>query len=149
MVLTIIWVIVIVFIGMEVAPTRRERRDRLLWCEITPAMASRRPNYVPPALLPRFTSPPSLSRPRRAMLTLTPPPPEPPQAARQPGTSGADGGGGGAVGETATAATGVPPEAAAASRVGGVAVATCCHHVCNWRDYAGREFLSRQVSDTL
>ncbi|CAM9849682.1 unnamed protein product, partial [Scytosiphon promiscuus] len=29
-------------------------------------------------------------------------------------------------------------------RVGGVAIATCCHHACNWRDYAGREFLVQQ-----
>ncbi|CAN0371764.1 unnamed protein product, partial [Scytosiphon promiscuus] len=29
-------------------------------------------------------------------------------------------------------------------RVGGVAIATCCHHACSWRDYAGREFLVQQ-----
>ncbi|CAN0531758.1 unnamed protein product, partial [Ectocarpus sp. 8 AP-2014] len=33
---------------------------------------------------------------------------------------------------------------AAATRVGGVAIATCCHHVCNWTDYVGREFLTQQ-----
>lgn len=32
-----------------------------------------------------------------------------------------------------------------AKRVGGVAIATCCHHACNWRDYAGRDFLMQQV----
>ncbi|CAN0356494.1 unnamed protein product, partial [Hapterophycus canaliculatus] len=31
-----------------------------------------------------------------------------------------------------------------ATRVGGVAIATCCHHACNWRDYAGRDFLTQQ-----
>ncbi|CAM9211700.1 unnamed protein product [Ectocarpus sp. 12 AP-2014] len=34
--------------------------------------------------------------------------------------------------------------AAATTRVGGVAIATCCHHVCNWRDYVGRDFLMQQ-----
>ncbi|CAM9972364.1 unnamed protein product, partial [Ectocarpus sp. 13 AM-2016] len=33
---------------------------------------------------------------------------------------------------------------AATTRVGGVAIATCCHHVCNWRDYVGRDFLMQQ-----
>lgn len=36
-------------------------------------------------------------------------------------------------------------DAARRDRVGGVAIATCCHHVCNWRDYTGRGFLKRLV----
>eukprot|EP00903_Cladosiphon_okamuranus_P022259 g20469.t1 len=83
----------------------------------------------------------------RAMLTLYPR--GPPRASREGGTSEVDGGtGDGGGGDETVAAPSIPSAAAtaatAASRVEGVAIATCCHHVCNWRDYAGRDFLSRQ-----
>lgn len=32
------------------------------------------------------------------------------------------------------------------ARIGGVVFATCCHHVCAWRDYVGQEFLLGLVS---
>lgn len=35
------------------------------------------------------------------------------------------------------------------SRAGGVAIATCCHHACSWRDYVGQEFLLELVSGGL
>ena len=53
---------------------------------------------------------------------------------------GGEGGGGGS--EVAT----ISP--AGSNRVGGVAIATCCHHVCNWRDYTGKDYLRRLVSLT-
>jgi len=68
--------------------------------------------------------------------------------------AGDDVGGVGGAGDDAERTTTTAAAAAAAaastatvagSRVGGVAIATCCHHVCNWRDYAGREFLARHV----
>ncbi|CAM9902137.1 unnamed protein product, partial [Choristocarpus tenellus] len=31
-------------------------------------------------------------------------------------------------------------------KIGGVAIATCCHHRCMWEDYVGRDFLSNLVS---
>jgi hypothetical protein len=31
-----------------------------------------------------------------------------------------------------------------AARARGLAIATCCHHACNWRDYLGREWLAAQ-----
>ena len=37
----------------------------------------------------------------------------------------------------------MPP--AGSDRVGGVAIATCCHHLCNWRDYTGQDYLRRLV----
>ena len=39
----------------------------------------------------------------------------------------------------------VLPSPAGSDRVGGVAIATCCHHLCNWRDYTGQEYLRRLV----
>ncbi|CAB1116556.1 unnamed protein product [Ectocarpus sp. CCAP 1310/34] len=65
---------------------------------------------------------------RRAMLTLPP---------RRESRDADDGG---------HVCNGDPTDApaAATTRVGGVAIATCCHHVCNWRDYVGRDFLMQQ-----
>ncbi|CBJ31916.1 conserved unknown protein [Ectocarpus siliculosus] len=64
----------------------------------------------------------------RAMLTLPP----------RPESRDADDGGHVGNGDPTAA------PAAATTRVGGVAIATCCHHVCNWRDYVGRDFLTQQ-----
>lgn len=41
----------------------------------------------------------------------------------------------------AESAATIPTPVADSGRVGGVAIATCCHHACVWRDYTGREFL--------
>lgn len=69
------------------------------------------------------------------------PPPRVISAATPLSVDAAGGGGGGGEGGGMVPLT--PPTGS--DRVGGVAIATCCHHLCNWRDYTGQDYLRRLV----
>lgn len=128
--------------SLSVLPSRKTLSNTVVWlrhCRMTPeAVISVAPymlNASPPPLPSDRSRFPLVASSnltcRRAMLTL--PPEEEPHTSK--GSFEDDDSGGGDGGSCSPAAT----------RVGGVAIATCCHHACNWRDYAGRDFLAQQV----
>jgi len=47
-------------------------------------------------------------------------------------------------GDGSGSSSGAGGGAVLAARARGLAIATCCHHACNWRDYLGREWLAAQ-----
>lgn len=55
----------------------------------------------------------------------------------------------GLVEEGAATAAAPPPSAPrAAATLRGVAIATCCHHRCDWRHYVGRDFFTQSLAAT-
>lgn len=106
------------------------------------------PSPTPPLLLllvramltlPRKQQPSPIAEAREASDAATPLP----RVNAATSLSGDAAGGGGGGGEGGGVVTLTPP--AGSDRVGGVAIATCCHHLCNWRDYTGQDYLRRLV----
>ena len=51
----------------------------------------------------------------------------------------------GAFGDAVTDAATAGVSAQAKAKAKGVAIATCCHHACNWADYTGKKFFQDEV----